>query len=203
MEESTLERIFDPYFTTKEVGEGSGLGLAVVQGIVKRHEGAIRVRSKPGKGTVFEIRFPRIERGREPAEDAPRGLAGGTERILFVDDEEPLAALGERMLVRLGYRVTTKTSSIEAIELFRSKPDAFDLVITDYTMPDMTGGDLAREVMRLRPGIPVILCTGYSEMVSEDAAKELGVGAFIMKPLSLRDLALVIRGIFDGKSSSP
>ena len=197
MDSTTLARIFDPYFTTKAVGEGSGLGLAVIQGIVKRHEGAVFVRSEPGKGTIFEILLPRIEAGRQHTVEEREPLAGGTERILFVDDEEPLVTLGKRMLVRLGYHVTTSMSSLEAIELFRSEPDGFDLVITDYTMPHMTGVDLAGEMLRIRPDIPILLSTGYSEMISEDTAKEIGIRAYVMKPLSLRDIAGLIRTVLD------
>ena len=197
MDAATLDRIFDPYFTTKEAGEGSGLGLAVVRGIVKRHEGAIRVRSKPERGTVFEILFPRIEKPQEETENELEPPAGGTERILFVDDEEPLATLGEWMLVQLGYHVTARTNSLEAMELFRSDPDAFDLVITDYTMRHMTGVDLAKEMLQIRPDIPIVLCTGYSEMISEVAAKEMGIRAFVMKPLGRQNIARVIRKVLN------
>ena len=199
MDAATLERIFDPYFTTKEIGEGSGLGLAVVHGIVKRHEGSVSVRSEPGKGTVFKILFPRIVAGQEPANGESSSFAGGTERILFVDDEEQLVELGERIFSSLHYRVTTSLNSLEAVELFRRQPDAFDLVITDYTMPHMTGLDLTRAILRIRPEIPVVLCTGYSEMVTEEMAKKAGIRAFVMKPLSRRNLAEVIRSVFDGE----
>ena len=197
MDAATLERIFDPYFTTKKVGEGSGLGLAVVHGIVKRHEGGIYVRSEPGVGTEFGILFPKIQ---EVKEERPIGdvqSPGGTERILFVDDEEQLAAVTERMLAKLGYSVTAKTSSIDAIELFRSDPDAFDLVITDYTMPYKTGVDLAKEVLELRADIPVVLCTGYSDTIDEDTAKMMGIKVLAMKPLDVRTLARLIRSILD------
>jgi len=197
MDAATLDRIFDPYFTTKEAGEGSGLGLAVVRGIVKRHEGAIRVRSKPERGTVFEILFPRIEKPQEQTENELEPPPRGTERILFVDDEEPLATLGEWMLVQLGYHVTARTNSLEAMELFRSDPDAFDLVITDYTMRHMTGVDLAKEMLQIRPDIPIVLCTGYSEMISEVAAKEMGIRAFVMKPLGRQNIARVIRKVLN------
>jgi PAS domain S-box-containing protein len=202
MDADTLERIFDPYFTTKEVGEGSGLGLAVVHGIVRRHEGGIYVQSEPGQGTTFEILFPMTERSQRLQTDTDsQPIRGGGERVLFVDDEEPLATLGERMLHRLGYRVTMKMSSLEAIELFRKDPGSFDLVITDYTMPKRTGIDLAREFLEIRPGIPIILCTGYSEMVSEETVKAAGVRAFLMKPLGLGTLAQTIRKVFDEKNS--
>ena len=192
MDAATLERIFDPYFTTKEVGEGCGLGLAVVHGIVKRHEGGICVRSAPEKGSTFEILLPGLKQAQQRTGHHVEQLAGGTERILFVDDEQALATLGKRMLNQLGYHVITKTSSLDAIELFRSEPEAFDLVITDYTMPHKTGVDLALEMLQVRHDIPIVLCTGYSEMISEDAAKEMGIRAFVMKPLGRRNIARVI-----------
>jgi CheY-like chemotaxis protein len=201
MDAATLERIFDPYFTTKRVGEGSGLGLAVVHGIVKRHEGDIRVQSEPGEGTVFEIFFPRLQQVREETESILAEPLRGSERILFVDDEQVLATLGERMLDQLGYSVTATSSSLDAIELFRSKPDGFDLVITDYTMPHKTGVDLALEILKVRPDIPIILCTGYSEMINEDTAKRLGIRAFVMKPLGRRNIARVIRNVLGSLSS--
>jgi PAS domain S-box-containing protein len=199
MDSATLERIFDPYFTTKEVGAGSGLGLAVVHGIVKRHDGHVSVRSEPGKGTVFELLFPAVELPLETTEDNVQPLPGGKERVLFVDDEEPLVKLGERMLLQFGYRVSTAMSSLEAIELFREEPGRFDLVITDYTMPHMTGVDLAGEILRIRPDIPIVLCTGYTDMLSEKKVQELGIRTFVMKPLSRRNMAVVIRNVLDGK----
>ena len=200
MDSATLERIFDPYFTTKAVGEGSGLGLAVIQGIVKRHEGAVSVQSEPGKGTIFEILLPRIEKRQERIEDGLQPVLGGIERILFVDDDEALATLGQKMLTQLGYNVTTRTNSLEAIELFRADPDAFDLVITDYTMPHMTGMDLAKAILQIRSNIPIVLCTGYSEMVSEQKAKEQGILAFVMKPLGRQNITEVVRNVLDGKN---
>jgi PAS domain S-box-containing protein len=197
MDAATLERIFDPYFTTKTVGEGSGLGLAVVQAIVKRHEGEIAVRSEPGKGTVFDISFPRTDSGHERTSPELEPIPRGSERVLFIDDEEVLVGLGEKMLRQLGYTVTVRQSSLEAITLFRAQPEAFDLVITDYTMPQMTGAELASEILRVRPDIPIILCTGYSEMITEGEAKKRGIRAFVMKPLSRRSLAEVIRKVLD------
>ena len=203
MDSATLARIFDPYFTTKPVGEGSGLGLAVIQGIVKRHEGAVSVRSEPGKGTVFEILLPSVEQeDRRQVETELSSPAGGAGRILFVDDEEQLVSLGARMLTKLGYRVATRMDGFEAIKLFRSDPDGFDLVITDYTMPHMTGVDLAGEILRIRPDIPIILCTGYSEMISEQTVKEKGLRALIMKPFSPSNIARLIRDMLDDKPDS-
>jgi PAS domain S-box-containing protein len=197
MDSATLERIFDPYFTTKRTSEGSGLGLAVVHGIVKRHEGCVFVRSEPGKGTVFELFFPGIDAGMESMEHGPEPVPRGTERILFVDDEEALAAMAERMLWKLGYEVTVSTSGIEALELLRGQPDAFDLVITDYTMPHMTGVELAGEMLRIRPDIPIVLCTGFSETISGEKVLEMGIRAFVLKPLSRRNIAEVIRRVLD------
>lgn len=190
-----LDRIFDPYFTTKEVGKGSGLGLAVVQGIVKRHEGAITVSSEPGGGTRFHVYFPRMKSASAKAADGEgKPLPRGTARILFVDDEEILVEMGRNMLELLGYEVSATTSSVEALELFRSRPDRFDLVVSDFTMPHMTGADLAREIMGIRPDIPVILCTGFSERITEIKARDMGIRAFAMKPLRMREFAETVRG---------
>ncbi|MBW2168751.1 MAG: PAS domain S-box protein [Deltaproteobacteria bacterium] len=196
MTPEVLERIFEPYFTTKEKGTGTGMGLAVVHGIVKGCGGSIIVESEPGKGTVFHVYLPRIEREEVKAEPEATGpLPTGHERILFVDDELPLVEIGKQILERLGYEVTTRTSSIEALELFKAKPDRFDLVITDMTMPNMTGDRLAKELMKIRPDIPVILCTGFSERITEEKAKEMGIRAFAMKPIVIRDLANTVREV--------
>lgn len=199
MDPAILDRIFDPYFTTKGVGEGRGLGLAVAKGIVQRHGGTVTVRSQLEKGTVFEIFLPQIGRGRESTRNVDRTALAGTERILLVDDEKTLALLGERILTQLGYRVTAKSDSLEAFESFRADPNAFDLVVTDYTMPNMTGVDLAAEIHGVRPDIPVVLCSGYSEMVNEGTVKEFGVQAFIMKPIERREMAKVVRRLLDEK----
>ncbi len=194
----TLERIFDPYFTTKEVGKGSGLGLAVVHGIVKRHNGSITVRSQPGAGSTFMIYLPKVETKTAAAYNTEVSIRGGAERILFVDDERGLADLGQSILDQLGYEVSSTTSSIEALEIFRSCPEDFDLVISDYTMPLMTGDSLAEEMMRIRPNIPIILCTGFTERFTEEEAKRMGIRAFLLKPLKMRELAEVVRKILDG-----
>jgi CheY-like chemotaxis protein len=197
---ATLERIFDPYFTTKEVGKGSGLGLAVVHGIVKRHEGAITVNSEPGVGTDFHVYFPKVESvSAKEVDEVEEPLPKGTERILFVDDEEILVEMGKDVLEWLGYEVSATTSSLQALELFSTHPDRFDVVITDYTMPHMTGADLVKEMMRIRPDIPVILCTGFSERISEAKASDMGIRAFAMKPLNMRDIAETIRRVLDKK----
>ena len=194
----TIDKIFDPFFTTKRPGEGTGMGLAVVHGIVKSCGGAITVQSEVGKGTEFDVYFPLLkETGAVPQKEAPTPIVGGEERILFVDDEEVLVDLGKNMLSGLGYRVEGRTSSLEALELFRTEPERFDLVITDMTMPNMTGLELAQELMRIRPNLPVILCTGFSELVTAERAKSLGLKEFIMKPVVLRQLAGAVRRSFD------
>ena len=195
-----LERIFDPYFTTDELGGGSGMGLAVVYGIVKSYSGAITVQSELEKGAAFHVFFPRIEptKGDEETK-VVESLPTGDERILLVDDELALVDMGKQMLEHLGYEVISRTSSIEALEAFRAKPERFDLVITDMAMPNMTGVDLAKELMNIRRDIPVILCTGFSEKISEENAKAMGIQEFLMKPLVIRGLAETIRRVFDKK----
>ena len=201
MDSETLGHIFDPYFTTKEVGEGTGLGLSVVHGIVNTHNGLIIVESKPGKGTTFHVYFPIIEKDAETQEEDEGPLPTGNERILFVDDEEVIVDIGEKTLGQLGYDVVTKTSSVEALELFRADPDRFDLVITDMTMPKMTGDQFARELMKIQPDIPIILCTGFSPKISEKQAKEIGIKVFAMKPLVRRDMANIVRKVLDAGRS--
>jgi PAS domain S-box-containing protein len=198
MDQPTLDRIFDPYFTTKDIGKGSGLGLSVVHGIIKRHEGTIAVFSKPGSGTTFKVYLPQIERktGAQEILDVP--VPEGAERILFVDDEKALADIGKRILEHLGYCVTATTSSTDAFEIFRTQPDMFDLIITDYTMPLMTGTDLAEKAMHIRPDIPVILCTGFTEQITEEQAREMNIRAFVLKPLNLRDMAGIVKSVLDG-----
>lgn len=197
MDPATLQRIFDPYFTTKGQGKGTGLGLSVVHGIVRGHEGAITVNSTPGKGSVFQVYLPVVPGRAETGDVEALPLPGGNERILFLDDEEPLAQLGQEMLESLGYEVNVGTDSVEALERFRKDPGRFDLVITDYTMPKLTGADLAAEMMRIRPGIPVILCTGYTERISQEKAKELNIRALLLKPLDRRSLADSVRKALD------
>ena len=198
MEKAILDRIFDPFFTTKERGEGTGMGLAVVLGIVKSHGGTITVESEPEKGARFNVFLPVIlqEVDHEIRTKAP--IPTGTERILFIDDEKSLVDLGQQILERLGYDVTIRTSSLEALELFMEQPDKFDLVITDMTMPNMTGDELAAKLMNIRADIPVILCTGYSERISRERAQKLGIKEFILKPIVMRELAKTVRGVLDG-----
>ena len=187
------DRIFQPYFTTKEKGEGTGLGLAVVQGIVKSHNGAVTVESKAGRGSTFHVYLPIIQRDVTTDEAVSAPLSMGHERILLVDDEQPLVEIGKQMLERLGYTVTARTSSIEALELFKAQPNRFDLVITDIVMPNMTGEKLAEQLMDIRADVPVIFCTGYSEKFTRQQASEMGVRSFLMKPLLMKDLANTVR----------
>ena len=198
MPREVMERIFDPFFTTKEIGEGTGMGLSVVHGIIRTHQGAIAVASEPGSGTVFKVYFPIItsETDRPAPEVVP--LPIGTERILFTDDEELQVELGREMLARLGYRVTVFTDCRKALAHFRENPAAFDLVITDMTMPHMTGDVLAAELIAIRADIPIILCTGYSERVTEKDVLAAGIKGFIMKPVVMEELARLIRKVLEG-----
>lgn len=188
-----LPKIFNPYFTTKEKGEGTGLGLAVVQGIVKSLNGAVTVDSEVGKGSAFHVYLPTIKRQLANEEEIPKPLPMGNEHILLVDDEQPLVDIGKQMLERLGYKVETRTSSIEALNLFKADPNRFDLVITDIVMPNMTGDKLADKMFEIRPGIPIVLCTGYSEKFTRQQASEMGIESFLMKPLVMQDLATTVR----------
>jgi CheY-like chemotaxis protein len=193
-----IDRIFDPYFTTKDVGKGTGMGLAVVHGIVKSHHGEISVESKPGKGTVFNILFPAVQKRAKDEPEKPQELPTGNERILFVDDEASLVNLNQQRLERLGYKVIPKTDPSEALEFFRANPDQIDLIITDMAMPHMTGDKLAQEILNIVPEMPIILCTGYSERVSEDTAQELGIRKYIEKPIERERLAISVREVLDG-----
>jgi two-component system cell cycle sensor histidine kinase/response regulator CckA len=192
---AVLDRIFEPFFTTKKSGEGSGLGLSVVHGIVKANDGAITVSSEPGRGTEFTILLPRITPPAGAPKDGEVEVPKGTERVLFVDDEMLQAKAMSRLLGHLGYRVTALTDPVEALETFRKAPTSFDLAILDQTMPRMTGGELATQILRLRPSLPIILCTGFSEGLNEEQAAALGIRAFLWKPFSLREIALLIRRV--------
>ncbi len=199
MDSATMDRIFDPYFTTKEQDKGTGMGLAVVHGIIKGHGGGIQVQSTPGKGTRFDILFPIMEKQMESETAELKALPTGNEHILFIDDEEILIDLAKSMLQKLGYRVETRTSPVEALEIFGAAPDKFDLVISDMTMPGMTGDTLASELMKIRSDIPVIICTGYSEKIDEQRAKDLGIKGLMMKPFTIRRLSKTVRDVLDGK----
>ncbi len=195
MEKAVMERIFDPYFTTKGPGEGTGLGLSVVQGIVKNCNGLITVNTTPGKGTDFDVFLPKIDEKVPVEAGANSVLPTGTERILFVDDEEALALLGQEMLASLGYTVTIKTNPLEVLDAFRADPYCCDLVVTDMTMQGLRGDELAKELLAIRPDLPIILCTGFSELIDETHARKMGIGEFLMKPYAATNLARAIRNL--------
>ena len=202
MAPEVIPKIFDPYFTTKPVGKGTGMGLAVVHGIVQSHKGSISVSSSPAEGTLFDIVFPRLLTRRVRDEDSPELPAPlADKRILLVDDERLLADLGKQMLERLGYVVDARTDSVQALEDFRENAGEYDLIITDMTMPGITGDVLSREVIRIRPDIPIILCTGYNERINPERAKEIGIAALLMKPLAVNQLARAIHEVLTGSSN--
>jgi CheY-like chemotaxis protein len=198
MDRQTLERIFEPYFTTKEKGAGSGLGLAVTHGIVKGHGGIITVQSELNRGTSFRVLLPKAEN--EVAREESSAIPTGDECVLFIDDEEPLVQLGMRMLKELGYQVTGATNPIDALNVFVEDPKRFDIVLTDVIMRNMRGEALAQKIKRIRPDIPVILFTGYSAGFSEDQAIAKGINGFLLKPLLMRELAKCVRNALDNKS---
>lgn len=192
-----IDSIFDPYFTTKEPGKGTGMGLAMVHGIIERYGGKITVKSQLGKGTTFVIYLPVTHKQTAAFQPLARDWPTGTERILLVDDEASIAKMETRALKNLGYAVIESTSSLKALELFRSKPEDFDLVITDMTMPGMTGDILTSELMAVRHDIPVILCTGYSNKMSDEKAAEIGAKAFLYKPVTMDVMAKTVRDVLD------
>ncbi len=198
MDAVVLNRIFEPYYTTKEQGKGTGLGLSVIHGIVKNHRGDISVTSSPGKGTTFKVYLPITEDADIANELAPsNGAAKGNERILLIDDEEQIVSMEQQMLENLGYEVTARTDSTKALEEFSEQPHNFDLVITDMTMPQMTGDELAQKLLDIKPDIPVILCTGFNEDITEEKALAMGIQKFVMKPVIKNDLATTIRTVLD------
>ena len=198
MDPSTIDRIFEPYFTTREKSEGTGLGLAVVHGIVKGCDGTVTVDSELGKGTTFHVYLPRIAYTEDvPEADIPISIPTGQESVLFVDDEQILADMGKEMLEYMGYEVVARTGSIEALELFRSRPNRFDLIVTDMTMPNMTGDDLAKKILQIRPDMPIIICTGFSEKLSAEKSKSIGIREFVMKPFVLQSFAETVRRVLD------
>lgn len=197
-----LPRVFDPFFSTKDKKKGTGMGLAITYGIVMNHGGFITVESQPGHGAVFRVWLVRSEQPETPPPSESRSAPHGRERILFVDDETLVAEMGHSILTTLGYQVTTRSSSVEALQLFQDNPDGFDLVITDQTMPKMTGFELAQRILELRPGLPIILCTGYSSQVDEETALAQGVTRFALKPLGRDELAHAVRHALDGTRNS-
>jgi len=196
MNDDTVQRIFEPYFTTKERGEGTGLGLAMVHGIVQDHGGTIQIDSRPDEGTTFHIFLPLLDinKGIEQDEDLHENLKG-SERILFVDDEDQILRFAKIALEKLGYDVRIYANSMEALNAFEDNPTGFDVVVTDQTMPFLTGAELAKRMLEVRPDLPIVLCTGYSDLLSEEKALELGVMDYITKPIMIKDLAGAIRKV--------
>lgn len=204
MTHQVMERIFEPYYTTKEQGKGTGLGLSVIHGIIKNHGGDISVRSQPGKGATFSVYLPTIDDidiETEPVQSVIN--KSGQEHILLIDDEEPIIDLERRILERLGYKITPIIDSQKALEEFSAQPHGFDLVITDMTMPKMTGDRLAQRLMDINPLIPVILCTGFNEAITEEKALAMGIDKFVMKPIVKDDLADAVRTVLDNPKSLP
>ena len=197
MEKEVMDRIFEPYFTTKEVGKGTGMGLAISHGIVEQHRGSIAVESEPGQGTVFRISLPAVQK---KVVEEPKPLSTlplGSERILFVDDEASLVQIAGILLESLGYRIVGHVDPVRALKAFKEDPEAFDLVVTDMAMPGMTGEELVVQIAELRPGIPVVLCTGFSSRMDKERAGELGVREFLRKPLEMKEFAKLVRKILD------
>jgi signal transduction histidine kinase/ActR/RegA family two-component response regulator len=204
MDSSVLSRIFEPYYTTKEPGKGTGLGLSVIHGIVKNHGGFITVDSIPGKGSAFHVYLPTLDDAEVEIEaDACPPKSGGNERILLVDDEPQIVDMVKQTLEKQGYRITARFNGPDALKVLQEQPDQFDLVITDMTMPQMTGDRLARHVWETRPDLPVILCTGYNEMISEDKANAMGIRKFLLKPVDKEELAVAIRSALDSNGTPP
>ncbi len=203
IDSAILGRIFEPYFTTKPEGKGTGLGLSITHGIVRNCGGDILVESRPGKGTKFDVYLPCLtEAETRDVQKTEVAIRGGDEHILLVDDEQPIIDMLTLMLKKLGYRLTVCTASTQALEMFQAGPDRFDLVITDLTMPMLTGDRLAAELKKLNPDIPVILCTGFSERITPEIAASMGIDGFVRKPILKRDIAVLIRKILDGRGES-
>lgn len=202
MSQETLERIFDPFFTTREVGQGSGMGLAVLHGIIVAHDGVIDVSSTLGEGSVFTIFFPCVAANKDAEDSQVNAMPRGNETILFVDDEEDIVNMRTRMLAHLGYRVLPASTPEQAMQYFTKGTERIDLLITDHTMPRMTGLQLAAQVSALQPGLPIILCSGYSEAVTTEEAQRCGVRRFMAKPVDMRLLALAIREILPKRNGS-
>ncbi len=197
MKKSVMDRIFDPYYTTKAVGEGTGMGLATVHGIVNDHGGRVFVDSVHGQGSVFSVYFPVLENPAETSIKPTLAYPRGSERIIFVDDEDLLVEVGIEMLQDLGYDAVGTTRATQALETFKEKPEHFDLIITDMTMPGMTGDQLAEALLRIRPDIPIIICTGFSKRLSSVQASSLGIRAFLMKPVTVQELSKTVRDVLD------
>lgn len=192
-----MERMFDPFFTTKDVDQGTGMGLSTVQGMIKQNNGLIKVHSVLEQGTTFELYFPLGHEKQVESMTERRAFPRGSEKIIFLDDDEVLANLGAMMLSELGYQVTAMTSSVEAFKLIQTNPDCCDLLITDQTMPEMSGKELIQELQKINSELPIILCTGYSNKIDEKEAERLGVKAFLLKPIDFPQLLQVLRHVFD------
>jgi CheY-like chemotaxis protein len=199
LDSSTIDNIFEPYFTTKKTGEGTGLGLALVDGIVESHGGHVSVYSELGKGTSFHVYLPQVIMKVDEAKKSSNmhPIPTGHERILIVDDEDQIIKMEQEMLKKLGYQVTSMTSAGQALATFSDQPQKYDLIITDMTMPDMTGAELCQRILALRPDIPVILCTGFSELINKAKARSIGIREFIMKPVAYQELAESVRRVLD------
>jgi PAS domain S-box-containing protein len=197
IEPQILDRIFEPFFTTKEIGKGTGLGLSVVHGIIKSHGGDIEVLSKVGSGSTFSVFIPVSSQSESKTPDESDLCTGGTEHILFVDDEPAIIAIGQKILENFGYRVTARASSHEALQAFAAQPEKFDLVITDQTMPHLTGDQLLTELRKIKPQIPIIVMTGYSTKVTPDNFAYIGFDGFVLKPMIPSHLNRAIREVFD------
>jgi CheY-like chemotaxis protein len=197
IDKEIIGRIFEPYFTTKEVEEGTGLGLATVHGIVREHGGTIQVDSQPGSGTTFHVFLPLTTPAERERQSDTRSVPRGEERILFVDDEQMLAESAMLMLEDLGYSVTIRTDPVEALAMLRARPSAFDLIITDLTMPVFTGEELARKARETRSDIPIVLCSGFSRSMTEKELSAMGIDCILNKPIVYEELAETIRSVLD------
>lgn len=198
-----MEKIFEPYFTTKAKGEGTGLGLALVQSITLDFGGDIAVSSEPGEGTVFQVYLPVIKVAQEDGQDQDTmPLPTGSERILVIDDDPGFVAMSRDILVSLGYKAEAMTGSFQALAAFERQPESFDLVLTDMTMPQMTGDELSKKMLAIRPNLPVILCTGFSELIDEKKAAEIGIRGLMMKPFTKRELARTVREALDRSTAA-
>jgi signal transduction histidine kinase/DNA-binding response OmpR family regulator len=200
MDRETIDKIFDPYFTTKKKGEGTGLGLSIVESIVRKHDGTIAVQSAPGEGTIFFIDLPAAGGDLRAVESTPAGVSSfaGEERVMVVDDVVEIVDMARDMLEGLGYTVEGYSSGPAALEAFASDPDGFDLVITDLTMPNLSGFELAKRILEIRPGMPIILCSGLSESVSDEKISSLGIRKFLKKPILLKEYGQAIRQALEG-----
>jgi len=202
MEKKVMDKVFDPYFTTKEAGKGTGLGLPVVHGIVKECNGDIRIYSESGKGTSIHVYLPIVEKRAAKRVGDTGAVIGGTEGILLIDDEVAVAKMEQQLLERQGYSVTTRIGSIEALEAFKANPDKFDLIVTDMTMPNMTGIQLAQEIKKIKVDIPIIICTEFSKQLTDEKCHALCINGLVMKPVIINELAANIRNVFDASGES-